>query len=103
MKKINKVAILAVSMLLLVCFTACNKKKEVSADKVTQTIIQEVIAEQRDSGNVLTVDTIFLNKGEGDNFVGELRGHINDSTEIVYDLNVVDLGTDLEAEWTQRK
>ena len=87
----------------LVSFYGCNKKREVSVDKLNKIFIQSVVAEQKDSGNVLTVDTIFLNKTTGDNFIGELRGHVNDTTEVVYDLSVADEGDELSQEWTLRE
>ena len=51
---------------------------------------------------MLVVDTIFLNPTSDNNYIGELRGHVNDSVEVVYDLTVTDEGDDLSAEWTQR-
>ncbi len=95
--------VLACAFVALIAFGSCNKKKEVSLDKLNNIFIESVKAEQSDSGRVLTVDTIFLNKTTGDNYVGELRGHVNDSTEVVYDLNVTDEGEDFSAEWTLRE
>ena len=93
--------ILAFAFVALMAFNAC--KREVSIEKLRQSFVESVVAEQRDSGNVLTVDTFFLNKTEGYNFNGELRGHINDSTEVVYDLVVEDEGDDFSLEWNLRK
>ena len=84
--------------LIVVGLTAC--KKEVSLDKVKQTIVENITAEQRDSGKTLTVDTVILNKSVGGNFRGTLFGHTQDSEPVVYDLNVVDEGDELSAEWT---
>ena len=84
--------------LIVVGLTAC--KKEVSLDKVKQTIVENIMAEQRDSGKTLTVDTVFLNKSVGGSFSGKLFGHTDDSKPVVYDLNVVDEGDELSAEWT---
>ena len=103
MMKNKKMIMMAFALIAMVAIGGCNKKREVSVDKLNQTIIQSVMAEQRDSGRVLTVDTIFLNKTEGDNFSGELRGHVNDTTEVVYDLQVTDEGEELSAEWTLRQ
>ena len=100
--KNKQVILMSCAFMALISFVGCHQKSEVSVDKLSQTIIKSVVAEQKDSGRVLTVDTIFLNKMEGDHFVGELRGHINDTTEVVYDLNVTDEGDDLSAEWTLR-
>lgn len=91
-----------VALMALMTLGACNKKGEVSVDKLSKTISESVIAEQRDSGRVLVVDTIFLNLTSDNNYIGELRGHVNDSVEVVYDLTVTDEGDDLSAEWTQR-
>ena len=91
-----------VALMTLMALGACNKKGEVSVDKLSKTISESVIAEQRDSGRVLVVDTIFLNQTPDNNYTGELRGHVNDSVEVVYDLTVTDEGDDLSAEWTQR-
>ena len=91
-----------VALMALMTLGACNKKGEVSVDKLSKTISESVIAEQRDSGRVLVVDTIFLNPTSDNNYIGELRGHVNDSVEVVYDLTVTDEGDDLSAEWTQR-
>ena len=66
-----------VVLMALMALGACNKKGEVSVDKLSKTISESVIAEQRDSGRVLVV-------------------------EVVYDLTVTDEGDDLSAEWTQR-
>ena len=49
------------------------------------------------------VDTIFLNNTSGDNYNGELRGHLNDTIEVVYDLTVTDEGEEVEAEWNLRE
>ena len=84
--------------LIVVGLTAC--KKEVSLDKVKQTIVENIMAEQRDSGKTLTVDTVILNKSVGGNFRGTLFGHTEKSEPVVYDLNVVDEGDELSAEWT---
>ena len=84
--------------LIVVGLTAC--KKEVSLDKVKQTIVENIMAEQRDEGKTLTVDTVFLNKSVGGNFSGKLFGHTEKSEPVVYDLNVVDEGDELSAEWT---
>ena len=92
---------MACAMVALLAFDSC--KREVAADKLFSSFTESVIAEQKDSGNVLTVDTIFLDRTTGDNFKGELRGHINDSTDVVYDLTVKDDGKDLELEWILRQ
>lgn len=84
--------------LIVVGLTAC--KREVSLDKVKQTIVENITAEQRDSGNTLIVDTVILNKSVGGNFRGTLFGHTEKSEPVVYDLNVVDEGDELSAEWT---
>ena len=84
--------------LMVVNMTAC--KREVSLDKVKQTIVENITAEQRDSGNTLTVDSVILNKSVGGNFRGKLFGHTEKSEPVVYDLNVVDEGDELSAEWT---
>lgn len=82
---------------------SCNKKREVSVDKLNQTIIESVKAEQKEDGKLLTVDTIFLNNTGGDNYTGELHGHVNDSTAVAYDLSVTDDGEDLSVEWTLKE
>lgn len=99
--KSRKVMMMVCAMVALLAFEAC--KKEVSVEKLRQSFVESVVAEQRDSGNTLTVDTFFLNKTTGDNFAGELRGHVNDTTEVVYDLSVVDEGEDLSLEWNLRE
>ena len=88
------------AVVVLMAVGAC--KKEVSVDKLRLSFEESIISEQKDSGNVLVVDTFFLNKTTGDNFKGELRGHINDSTEVIYDLDVVDEGEELSMEWNLR-
>ena len=93
--------IAACALMALLTFEAC--KKEVDVNKLYKSFTESVVAEQRDSGNVLTVDTIFLNQTAGYNFKGELRGHINDTTEVVYDLDVTDEGSDFDLEWNLRK
>ena len=89
------------AMVALLAFGAC-KKKVVDVNKLCKSFTESVMAEQNGLGNTLTVDTIFLNQTTGDNYKGELRGHINDSTEVVYDLDVADEGSDLELEWNLR-
>lgn len=101
--KNKQIVIIVCALMALVSFGGCNKERKVSVDKLSQTIVESVVAEQRDSGRVLTVDTIFLNNTVGDNFSGELRGHVNDTIEVVYDLSVTDDGDDLSAEWTLRQ
>ncbi|MBO4850207.1 MAG: hypothetical protein J5529_04805 [Prevotella sp.] len=93
--------IIACAMVALLAFGAC-KKKEVDVNKLYKSFTESVVAEQSELGNTLSVDTIFLNQTTGDNFKGELRGHINDSTEVVYDLDVTDEGDDFELEWNLR-
>lgn len=99
--KNKRTIIAAFAVVALLSFGAC--KRVVNVEKLCNSFSESVIAEQKDSGNVLTVDTIFLNSTTGDNFKGELRGHINDSTEVVYDLDVVDEGKELSLEWNLRK
>ena len=99
--KSNKIIIAACAAVVLLSFEAC--KRVVDVDKLYKSFTESVVAEQRDSGNVLTVDTIFLNPTTGENFKGELRGHINDSTEVVYDLDVADEGNDFTLEWNLRQ
>ena len=100
MKK--SITMIACSLMALVFFGGCQKK-EVSVEKLSKQIIESVTAEQKDSGRVLTVDTIFLNNTTGANYTGELRGHLNDTIEVVYDLKVTDEGGDeVEAEWKRR-
>ena len=99
--KSKRIILVACALMALVSFQAC--KKVVDVDKLYKSFTESVVAEQKDSGNVLTVDTIFLNQTTGDNFKGELRGHINDSTEVVYDLDVADEGNDFTLEWNLRK
>ena len=96
-----KIIMMAVAMVALLALGAC--KKEVAVDKLCESFKESVIAEQRDSGNVLTVDTVFLNQTKGFNYAGELRGHINDSTEVVYDLTVTEEEKDFELEWNLRE
>ena len=55
-----KIIMMAVAMVALLALGAC--KKEVAVDKLCESFKESVIAEQRDSGNVLTVDTVFLNQ-----------------------------------------
>ena len=98
--KSSKTIMMACAFIALFALESC--KREVSIDKLYQTFTQSVIQEQRDSGNVLTVDTIFLINTTGDNYKGELRGHVNDSTELVYDLDVTDEGKELTFEWNLR-
>lgn len=97
----SRLFIMAGVVVALLAFGSC--KREVDVNKLFQSFTESVIAEQKDSGNVLTVDTIFLNNTTGDNFKGELRGHINDSTEVVYDLDVVDEGKEFSLEWNLRE
>ena len=98
--KDSKSFMMMCAIVALLTFVGC--KKEVSVDKLCQSFTESVIAEQKDSGNVLTVDTIFLNRTTGDNFKGELRGHVNDTIEVVYDLDVVDEGEEFSMEWNLR-
>lgn len=98
----NHVGWTFVALMALMTLGACNKNREISFDKLNKTISESVIAEQRDSGRVLVVDTIFLNPTPDNNYTGELRGRVNDSIEVVYDLMVTDEGDELSAEWTQR-
>ena len=98
--KNSKIIIMACALVALMTFVSC--KREVDVDKLYKSFTESVVAEQKDSGNVLNVDTIYLNQTTGDNFKGELRGHINDSTEVVYDLDVTDEGDDFELEWNLR-
>ena len=104
---------MACALMALVFFCGCQKmkemtvgklqKKEISVEKLEKTFIDNVTAEQLDSGCVLTIDTIFLNNTSGDNYVGELRGRLNDTLEVVYDLTVTDEGDEVEAGWNRRQ
>ena len=95
MKK-RSIATMVCALMTLVFLGGCDKvkelsvdklkKKEVSVEKLEKTIIESVTTEQQDSGRILTVDTIFLNKISGDNYSGELRGHFDDNKEVVFDL-----------------
>ena len=88
------------AVVVLMAVGAC--KKEVSVDKLRLSFEESIISEQKDSGNVLVVDTFFLNKTTGDNFKGELRGQSNESREGVYDLDVVDDCNERSMEWNLR-
>lgn len=99
--KSKRFFIAACALMAVLAFEAC--KRVVDVDKLYKSFTESVVAEQRDNGNELTVDTIFLNQTVGDNFKGELRGHINDSTEVVYDLDVADEGNDFTLEWNLRE
>lgn len=101
MRKFSFLFIIFLSLMMVM--GACSKKREVSIDKLRSIIEQSVISEQLDSGRTLVVDTIFLNKENGDNYVGTLRGHINDSIEVVYDIQVNDENDELSVEWNQQK
>ena len=105
MMKSKNILLVACALMALVFLGGCQKlqKKEVSVEKLHKTIIDNVTAEQLDSGRVFTVDTIFLNNTSGDNYNGELRGHLNDTIEVVYDLTVTDEGEEVEAEWNLRE
>ena len=103
----SKFFFFACAMVALLSFGACKKvlnvERKVDVEKLYKSFTKSVVEEQRGEGNELTVDTIFLNQTIGDNFKGELRGHINDSTEVVYDLDVTDDGNDFDLEWNLRE
>ena len=82
---------------------ACQKKKEISIDKVTNIIQQSVIAEQADSGHRLVVDTIALQPAADAVYRGELHGCLDDSITVTYDLVVTEEGDELGMEWTLAK
>lgn len=100
MRKFSFLVIISLSLMMVM--GACAKKKVVSVDKLRSIIEQSVIAEQLDSGRTLVVDTIFLNKENGDNYAGTLRGHINDSIEVVYDIQVNDENDEMSIEWNRQ-
>ena len=100
MKK-QALSIIAV-LVLCMALGACKKEREVDVNKLKNIFVEGISKELAEDGNKLEVDTIFLNQTTGDNYKGELRGHINDSTEVVYDLDVADDGSDLELEWNLR-
>ena len=93
--------IAACALMAVLAFEAC--KRVVDVESLKKSFTASVVAEQKESGNTLTVDTVILNPTTGDNFKGELRGHINDSTEVVYDLDVADEGEELTLEWNLRE
>ena len=102
MKSKNK--LLVACALMTTVFLGGCQKKEVSVEKLKKQIIDSVTVEQKDSGRVLTVDTIFLNKTSGNNYVGELHGSLNDTIKAVFDLKVTDEGGDeVDAEWNRRQ
>lgn len=114
MMKSKSIITIACALMALVFLGGCQKiremvggklqKKEVSVEKLQKVFIDNVTAEQLDSGRILTIDTIFLNNTSGDNYSGELRGRLNDSIDVIYDLTVTDEGGDeVEAEWNRRQ
>lgn len=99
--KSKRFFIVACALMVVFAFEAC--KRVVDVESLKKSFTASVVAEQMESGNTLTIDTIILNPTTGDNFKGELRGHINDSTEVVYDLDVADEGKELTLEWNLRE
>lgn len=97
----SKLFFITCAIVAVLAFGSC--KKVVNVDALCKSFTNEVIDEQKSLGNDLIVDTIFLNQTTGYNYKGELRGHINDSTEVVYDLDVSDAGQDFDLEWNLRK
>ncbi len=84
------------------CLLGACKKKEVSIDKVKDIIEQSVIAEEKDKGRVLVVDTVILHQTTGDNYKGQLLGVASDTIPVVYQLTVTDAGDDLDIEWEEQ-
>ena len=109
MKK-TRCLILAILALALAA-GACQKKREISIDKVSNIIQQSVIAEQADSGHRLVVDTIMLNPATDAVYKGELHGclgargrggayvALDDSITVTYDLTVTEEGDEYSMEW----
>ncbi len=97
MKK-TRCLILAILALALAA-GACQKKREISIDKVSNIIQQSVIAEQADSGHRLVVDTIMLNPATDAVYKGELHGCLDDSITVTYDLTVTEEGDEYSMEW----
>lgn len=97
MKKLN-FSIIAILLLCMV-MGAC-KKKEVDVNKLKDIISQGVIDEQKEDGNDIVIDTLFLNPSEGGSYKGMLFGHVGDSLALVYQLSVTDDGSEgLDVEW----
>lgn len=92
--------IIACILSVLVLLPACKK---VSVDKLKSQAIEAVIAEQKDSGNVLVVDNVTLTPSENAGYKGKLQGHLNDSIEVEYDLVVTDEGDEFDIDWTRVK
>ena len=88
--------------LCLVTLSACiavSCQRKVSFDKLREIVSQHVITEEKDSGRTLVVDTILLEPNGEKDFKGTIKGVLNDSIEVTYQLTLTDNGNDYDFEW----
>jgi len=96
MKKYLLIMFFAVST--MVSLNSCIVSEDKLSDKIQTAIIDDELAK----GNTLEVTNFELNKTEGKNYIGVLKGTLN-GKEVIYDIKVADEGSDLDVDWEQRK
>ena len=89
---------LCLGLFVIIAAMTVSCQKKVSLDKVREIVSQSVIAEEKDSGRTLVLDTILLQLN-GKDYSGTIKGVLNDSIEVTYDLTLTDNGEDFDAEW----
>lgn len=90
--------IICLCFIALMGVMAVSCQKKFSLDKVREIVSQSVITEEKDSGRTLVIDTILL-EPNGVNYNGVIRGVLNDSIEVSYNLTLTDNGDDYDVEW----
>ena len=91
--------ILSLCLIAFMAVTAVSCQKKVSLDKMREIVSQSVITEEKDSGRTLVIDTIQIEPNGAKDFKGIIKGVLNDSIPVVYDLTLTDNGDDYDAEW----
>ncbi|MCR5130036.1 MAG: YgdI/YgdR family lipoprotein [Prevotella sp.] len=74
----------------------------VSEDKLTEKVQQSIVEYEQAEGKQLQVTDLKLEKAEGKGYKGVLKGTI-DGKEVIYDVDVVDEGSDFDLDWKLRE
>lgn len=73
----------------------------VSEQKLTDKVQESIVNAEKEEGNTLEVTDFSLNKQDGKNYTGVLKGRVN-GEDAVYDVKVIDEGSDFDVDWEKR-
>ncbi|MBR5688736.1 MAG: hypothetical protein IKX36_12395 [Prevotella sp.] len=97
MKKVVLVFVFAVSA--AVMFNSC---KNITEDELAEKVKKEMVNYEKGEGKNLEVISFDLGQKVDEKYNGVLKGRLN-GQEVVYDVVVIDEGSDYDVDWDIRK